>query len=96
VDKVEEGMPIREALFHGAEIVIEPVEGVFHNWQDGRHVPGVVQNVFFVGGGCAEGTKHRFLAGFQGKLQILAVVDHQDGRLDARGEVHGIGFRKNL
>ena len=56
----------RQALFHRAEIVIEPVEGVFHIWQDCRHVPGVVQNVFFVDGWCAEGAEHRFLGASKG------------------------------
>jgi hypothetical protein len=63
-DKTEAGSPQKVRLLYGAEVMIEPVEGVFHHGQERRGVASIVEDTFFVGVRRAEGAEQRLLASF--------------------------------
>src|SRR5438105_875086 len=51
--------------------------------------------VALVRDGCSQHSEHRDLSGFVRKIEIVTAIDHQNGLLDVRDEVDGIGFRRD-
>ena len=55
--KAEPGSLQAARLLYGAEVVVEPVEGLLHHRQGRRHVTGIVENALFVLGRGAKDTE---------------------------------------
>jgi hypothetical protein len=71
----------------GSEMVIEPVEHLGDQQGSWHEVPPVVDDVPFLGEGCAQETEHRHLGGLHGEEVVVAAVQHEHRDGDTWQEV---------